>query len=66
MNAVRITTNFGHLIVVTLKNDSNIMFRVFLQNTYFHVFTDEDINDTNKEKIKLQIVYQGNCERIGA
>jgi hypothetical protein len=66
MNAVRITTNFRHSIVVTLKDDSSITFRVFLPNRFFHVSTYEDINDTNKEKIKLQIVDQGNCERIGA
>jgi hypothetical protein len=48
-NAARTTTNFGHSIVVTLKDDSNSRFRVFLQNRYFHVFTYEGINDINKK-----------------
>jgi hypothetical protein len=52
--------------VVTLKEDSKNAFRVFLPNRYFNVFTDEDINEINTEKIKLQIVYQENCARIGA
>ena len=62
MNAVRTTTKFGQWIVITIKDDSNNKSREFLSKIYFSVFTDEDINDTNKEKIKLLIVYQEKYE----
>ena len=52
--------------MITIKDDSNNTFRVFLSKIYFNVFTDEDINDINKEKIKLLIVYQGKYEITGA
>jgi hypothetical protein len=64
-NAVRTTTNFGNSMVITLKDDFNNTFKVFSPKRYFYVFTDEHINNTNKEKIKLQIFYEGNCERTG-
>jgi hypothetical protein len=51
--------------VITIKDDSNNTFRVFLSKVYFNVFTD-DINDINKEKIKLLIFYQGKYEWAGA
>ena len=36
--------------MITIKDDSNNTFRVFLSKIYFNVFTDEDINDINNEK----------------
>jgi len=65
MNAGRTTTKFGQSIVIKIKDNSNNTFRVFLSKIYFNVFTDEDINDINKEKIKLLIAYQGKYERTG-
>jgi len=65
MNAVRNTTKFGQSIAITIKDDSNNTFRVFLSKIYLIVLTDEGINDINKEKIKLLIAYQGKYERTG-
>jgi len=62
---VRTNSNFGNSIVIKLRDDSNNTFKVFLPNRYFYVFTDEHINNINKEQIKLQVFYQGNCERTG-
>jgi len=59
-NAVRNITNFGHSILVTLKDDSNNTFECLYGTD---ILTDEDVNEISEEKIKLQIVYQGNCKR---
>jgi len=66
MNAVRNTTKFGQSIAITIKDDSNNTFRVFLSKIYLIVLTDEGINDINKEKIKLLIVSQGKYDRTEA
>jgi hypothetical protein len=65
VKVVRSNSRFGQVILITIRDDSNRLSRVFLPRRYLSVFTDNDILKTDGET-KFQIIYHGRREKSGA
>jgi hypothetical protein len=65
-NAVQVNTKYGQSIVVTVEDEGNTAYRVYLLKRYFSVFSDKEIQEINEGKINLFLVYEGKYEKSSA
>jgi hypothetical protein len=59
--ALRVQTRFGPTVLLTIVSDEREV-KVFLPKRYATVITDSDIEDINRAKVKLFLLYQGTCD----
>jgi hypothetical protein len=59
--AKRVYTRFGPTILLTLADPVLRPLKVFLPRRYADVFSDADVEDINSSKVRLHLVYKGQC-----
>ena len=59
--AERIPTRFGPAIVLAIRDTQDRILKVFMPRRFFSAFTNDDIDDINSGKVKLNLVYKGQC-----
>jgi hypothetical protein len=65
--AARANTKHGPSIVLTLlDNEVNTVVKVYLPSRYYSVFTDQDIEDINSQKVHYNFIYKGQYEKTRA
>lgn len=61
IRAKRVNTKFGETILLTTKDYSEQLVKVFLSNRYSSLFTDEDIESINSKRVQLNLIYKATC-----
>jgi hypothetical protein len=64
MKAETVTTKSGPTVLLTitdLQHNNNV--KVFIPKRYSYVFSDEDIESINSQKVSLNLIYKGLCEK---
>jgi hypothetical protein len=61
VHAQRIVTKFGPTILLSIRDSSFNVVKVFMPKRYSSVFLDEDIDSINNEKFLLNLIYKGTC-----
>ena len=59
--AERIPTRFGPAIVLAIRDTPDRILKVFMTRRFFSAFSNDDIDDINSGKVKLNLVYKGQC-----
>jgi hypothetical protein len=57
----RVGTKFGPSILMSLLDSPTRIVKVFLPRRYYHVFTDDDIQQINSKQVQYGLVYKAEC-----
>jgi hypothetical protein len=66
VRAERMKTKYGDSILLTIKMSPGKVASIFLPKRFTPVFSDADIDSINNGRVKVNIVYQGTCEKTNA
>jgi len=64
VSAERITTKFGPTVLMHIKEQPSKVVKVYLPKRYSAFVSDEDIELINLNKISLNLVYKGTCDKL--
>jgi hypothetical protein len=64
-HAERIDTRYGPAVLLSIRDSSFSLKKVFLPRRYSEVMTDDDIADINSGQTKLNLIYRGTCMQTG-
>jgi hypothetical protein len=58
VKAERVTTKFGPTVLLTIRDSQyNTNVKIFMSKQYTSVFSDEDIESINSQKVSLNLIY---------
>jgi hypothetical protein len=66
VSAERITTKFEPTVLMHIKEQPSKVVKVYLPKRYSAFVSDEDIELINLNKISLNLVYKGTCEKTNS
>jgi len=67
LHAERVVTRYGPSVILTIAMSMQNAVKVFLPKRYAALFTDEDVEGINNQRIvSYDLVYRGKCEKTGA
>jgi hypothetical protein len=66
LRAERVETKYGVSILLTVRESSVDVVRVYLPKRYTDVFTDPNIISINDGTLKFNLIYHGVCEKTNA
>jgi hypothetical protein len=66
MRAERFQTKYGMSILLTVKAFSSDAVRELLPKRVTLVFSDADIDQINNERIRVNLIYHGTCDKTSA
>ena len=66
LRAERVETKYGVSILLTVRESSVDVVRVYLPKRYTDVFTDPNIVSINNGILKFKLIYHGVCEKTNA
>ena len=61
----RIDTRFGPAVLLSIRDSTFSIKKVFLPRRYSEVITDDDIAGINSARTKIYLVYRGTCMQSG-
>jgi hypothetical protein len=61
--AERVNTNYGPTVLLSIKESQHNIVKVFMPKRYSSVFDDDDIETINSQKVSLNLIYKGICEK---
>ena len=59
LRAERVVTHLGHTVLLTIRNQTRYILKVFLPKRYARVVTDTDIVNVNMNPETYCLVYKG-------
>jgi hypothetical protein len=59
----RIVMKYGPTVLLSIEESPYNKMKVFMQKHYNSVFSDEDIESINSQKVSLNLIYKGMCEK---
>jgi hypothetical protein len=57
-HAERMVTKYGPTVLISIKDSEYNIVKVFMPKGYSSVFTDDDINSLNSQKVSLRLIYK--------
>jgi len=66
IGAERITTKCGPTVLTHIKEQPSKVVKVYLPKRYSAIVSDEDIELINFNKVFLNLLYKGTCEKTNS
>ena len=63
IEAGRVTTKFGPTVFLSIKESAYNIVKAFMPKRYSSVFADDDLEFINSQKVSLNLIYKGMCEK---
>ena len=60
--AERVVTRYGNPVLLSVKDESHNIVKVYLTRRYSARMSEEDINSINAQNVLLHLVYKGMCD----
>jgi hypothetical protein len=63
IHAERIDKKLGPTVLLSIKESPYNIVKVFMPKRYSSVFSDEDIESINSQKVSFNLIYKGMCKK---